>query len=312
MKNVLSLIGDTPLIELKKFSNPNARLFAKLEMFNPTHSIKDRIVSHIIHAAEHAGILKPGMTIIEATSGNTGAALAMIASMKVYSVILTTPGKTSPEKIAVMRSYGADVRVCPAAAKEGDPENYITLAKAIHQQTPNSFMLNQYNNPANIAAHYASTGPEIWEQMEGKVDYLIACGSSGGTITGVGRYLKERNPALKVIMPDPIGSIYYSYFKTKKMNPDHIKPYKTEGVGKDFICDCMDFSILDDVIQFTDEDAFSSVKKLALEEGILAGGSSGAALFAANQLASQLTEPAHIVVIFPDSGLKYVSTIFTA
>ena len=252
------------------------------------------------------------MTIIEATSGNTGAALAMIASMKVYSVILTTPGKTSPEKIAVMRSYGADVRVCPAAAKEGDPENYITLAKAIHQQTPNSFMLNQYNNPANIAAHYASTGPEIWEQMEGKVDYLIACGSSGGTITGVGRYLKERNPALKVIMPDPIGSIYYSYFKTKKMNPDHIKPYKTEGVGKDFICDCMDFSILDDVIQFTDEDAFSSVKKLALEEGILAGGSSGAALFAANQLASQLTEPAHIVVIFPDSGLKYVSTIFTA
>ncbi len=278
-------------------------------MFNPTYSIKDRIVSYLIDEAEKQGLLIPGMTLIEATSGNTGAALAMIGAQKKYPVILTTPAKTSPEKIILMKAYGADVRISPASTTKNDSNHYVTAAKTLHQSLPHSFLLDQYNNPANIAAHYRFTGPEIWEQMHGKIDYLIACGSSGGTITGVGRFLKERNPHIKIIMPDPIGSVYYDYFKTGKIHDNHIKPYKLEGAGKDSICQCMDFSIIDDIIQITDENAYHAMTQLVTQEGIFAGGSSGAAFYAACTLANILKKPANIVIIFPDSGLKYLSSL---
>jgi cystathionine beta-synthase len=303
----LNLIGNTPLVELKKIAQGSARYFAKLEMLNPTYSIKDRLVLHIVNDAEQKGLLMPGMTLIEASSGNTGTSLAMLGALKQYPVIITTPAKTSAEKIAFMRAYGADVRISPVSAKKDDPAHYVTVAHALHQANPRSFLLNQYNNPANIEAHYTTTGPEIWDQTQGKIDYLIACSSSGGTLTGIGRYLKQKNPAIKIIMPDPVGSVYYDYFKTGKINPAHIKPYQLEGVGKDYICGCMDFSIIDDVIQLTDEDAFDAVKKLALCEGIFAGGSSGAALHVAHVIANQVKTPVNIVIIFPDSGLKYLS-----
>ncbi|EKD73056.1 MAG: hypothetical protein ACD_45C00473G0010 [uncultured bacterium] len=309
MKDILNLVGNTPLIELKSFSTQNARLFAKLEMFNPTCSIKDRIVLHILNQARQQELISPGATIIEATSGNTGAALAMMGAILGYKIILTTPEKTSRTKISAMQAYGADVRVCPNSAKENEPEHYISLAKKLHATIPGSFMLNQYDNPANVEAHYLTTGPEIFTQMQGKIDYLVACGSSGGTVTGVGKFLKEHIPALKIIMPDPIGSVYYSYFKTGKENKNHIQSYAVEGVGKDMICSCMDFSLLDDVVQFTDKHAFAMVKKLALQEGIFAGGSSGAALYVSDLIIKQSTKLINIVVVFPDSGLKYPEII---
>ncbi|EKD55366.1 MAG: hypothetical protein ACD_60C00013G0008 [uncultured bacterium] len=306
MGDLLNCVGNTPLIELKSFSTRQVRLFAKLEMFNPTYSIKDRIVLHILTQAKQKKLLHPGATIIEATSGNTGAALAMMSALMGHKVILTTPEKTSRAKVNAMQAYGADVRISPASAKKGEPEHYISVAKELHSSTPDSFMLNQYENPANIEAHYLTTGPEILNQMKEKIDYLVACGSSGGTITGVGRFLKEYLPEIKVVMPDPVGSVYYSYFKTGKIDKNVIQPYAVQGVGKDFICGCMDFSVLDDIVQFKDQDAFDSVKKLALQEGIFAGGSSGAALYAADLLIKKIKRSANIVVIFPDSGLKYL------
>jgi len=311
MTNILSCIGNTPIVQLEKFNtNPNVQLSAKLEMFNPTLSIKDRIVDYMVTKAEKSGELRPGGVIVEATSGNTGASAAMIAAVKGYQAIITTPSKTSKEKVDMMRSYGATVHICPGNIGEDNPEHYITKAKALTKQTPNAYMLNQYNNLDNQEAHYTLTGPEIWEQTQGKIDYLIACGSSGGTVSGAGRYLKEQNPKIKIIMPDPVGSSYYDYFHHGKINPQNIAPYQAEGVGKDFICQCIDFSVVDDVVQFTDDDAFSCAKDIAKKEGLLLGGSSGAALFIAKKLITKMTEPANILVVCPDAGIKYLSSIF--
>jgi len=310
-KTILQTIGNTPLVRLQHLSpNKDVTILVKCEFMNPSHSIKDRIVSYIIADAEKNGLLKPGGTIVENTSGNTGAAVAMIAAIKGYKAILTMPDKVSKEKQDALRAFGAEIVVTPTSAAPDSPDHYVNTAKRIAAEIPNSFRINQYDNPKNPEAHYHSTAPEIWEQTGGKVDYFVASGSTGGTISGVGRFLKEKNPNVKIVMADPIGSIYYEYFKTKKI-PEHGScSYHVEGVGEDHLALAMDFSVLDDVLQFTDKDAFQVARRLAREEGILAGGSSGANVWAALQIAAKLTGPATIVTVLPDSGIKYLSKCF--
>ncbi|HJM93906.1 MAG: cysteine synthase family protein [Alphaproteobacteria bacterium] len=309
--NLLDTIGNTPLVSLENlFSKYRAKVFAKLEFFNPTSSIKDRIVHHIVADAEATGRLKPGGTIVENTSGNTGAAIAMIAALKGYRAVLTMPDKVSAEKQAALTALGAEIVVCPTDAAPGSADHYVQRARDIAAETPNSFMINQYDNLMNADAHYQSTGPEIWRQSGGAVDYFVASGSTGGTISGVGRYLKEQKSEVKVLMPDPIGSIYYTYFKTGRIDESEIGSYQVEGIGEDHIAKCMDFSVVDEMLQFTDDDAFAMTRRLAASEGILAGGSSGANLFGCMKLAERLDAPVNIVTVLPDSGLKYLSKIF--
>lgn len=308
---LLKTIGNTPLVRLKRM-NPFSpvTILLKLEFFNPSGSIKDRIVAHIVDDAQNKGLIKPGGTLIENTSGNTGAAVAMIAALRGYNAILTLPDKVSQEKQNALKAFGAKLVVCPTSAAPDDPEHYVNKAKALQEATPNSFRLNQYDNLKNPEAHYLTTGPEIWQQTNGEVDYLIAAGSTGGTVSGTGRYLKEKNPRVKVIMPDPVGSIYYDYFKTGRV-PEHGNcNYFVEGVGEDHLAKALDFSVLDDVVPFTDKEAFLMARQLAKEEGILVGGSAGANLKVALDIAKTLTKPATIVVIVPDGGLKYLSKIY--
>ncbi|MDA1101158.1 MAG: cysteine synthase family protein [Proteobacteria bacterium] len=308
---LLDTIGETPLVALEHlFAGKSAKVFAKLEYFNPTGSIKDRIVRHIIEDAERTGLLQPGGCIVENTSGNTGAAIAMVAAIKGYRAVLTMPDKVSREKQAALIALGAEIVVCPTNAMPGTAEHYVQRARDIAAATANSFMLNQYDNPKNAEAHYLTTGPEIWRQMDGKIDYFVACGSTGGTVSGVGRYLKEQNPHIKVLMPDPIGSIYYTYFTTGEIDESEIASYQVEGIGEDHIAQCMDFSVVDEMMQFNDDDAFGLTRQLAACEGILAGGSSGGNLFGCMKLAERLEQPANIVTVFPDTGLKYLSSIF--
>jgi cystathionine beta-synthase/cysteine synthase A len=310
-KTILQTIGQTPLVRLQHLSpNPLVTILVKCEFFNPSTSIKDRIVSYIIADAEKQGLLQPGGTIVEGTSGNTGAAAAMIGAIKGYKVILTMPDKVSKEKQDALRAFGATIIVCPTSASPDDPSHYVNTSIRLAKEIPNSFRINQYDNLKNPEAHYYTTGPEIWGQTGGEIDYFIAAGSTGGTISGIGRYLKERKPNIKTIMPDPVGSIYYHYFKTKQL-PEHGScSYQVEGVGEDHMTKAINFSLIDDVIQFTDKDAFTTARRLAKEEGILAGGSSGANVWAALQIAARLERPATIVTILPDSGIKYLSKCY--
>lgn len=309
--SILDTIGNTPLVKLLHLNpNPLVTILLKLEFLNPGGSIKDRIVLHIINDAEKRGLLKPGGTIIENTSGNTGAAVAMIAAIRGYKAILTMPDKVSKEKQNALKAYGAEVIVTPTSAAPDSPEHYVNLAISLAEKTPNSFRINQYDNPKNPEAHYLTTGPEIWEQTQGKVDYLVASGSTGGTISGIGRYLKEKKPSVKVILPDPIGSIYYPYFKTGKIPHDGNCNYQVEGIGEDHMAKAIDFSVIDDVVQVTDQNAFNTARLLAQKEGILAGGSSGVNVWAAIELAKTLTAPATIVAIVPDGGIKYLSKMY--
>lgn len=311
MASILEFIGNTPLVKLNHINpNPNVLILAKLEFLNPSGSIKDRIVLHIINDAEKRGLLKPGGTIIENTSGNTGAAVAMIAAIRGYKAILTMPDKVSLEKQNALKAFGAEIIVTPTSAAPDAPDHYVNVAKRLADETPNSFRINQYDNPKNPEAHYLSTAPEIWKQTNGKVDYFIASGSTGGTISGVGKFLKERNPNVKIIMPDPIGSIYYEYFKTKKIPEGGNCSYMIEGIGEDHLAKAMDFSVLDEVVQVKDADAFRTGRLLATKEGILAGGSSGANVWAAIELAKKLKEPATIVTVLPDGGIKYLSKMY--
>jgi len=308
---ILETIGNTPLVKLQSLNpNPLVTILLKLEFLNPSGSIKDRIVRYIIDDAEKKGLLKPGGTIIENTSGNTGAAVAMIAAIRGYRAILTMPDKVSKEKQNALRAYGAEIVVTPTSASPDSPEHYVNTAKRLAQTIPNSFRVNQYDNLKNPEAHYLTTGPEIWEQSHGKIDYFIAATSTGGTISGIGRFLKEKNPQIKIIMPDPIGSIYYPYFKTKKIPKDSNCNYFLEGIGEDHLVQALDFSLVDDVVPVKDRDAFYVTRQLARKEGILAGGSSGANVWAAIELAKTLTTPATIVTIIPDGGVKYLSKIF--
>jgi len=310
-QSVLDTIGKTPLIKLNKlFPKKDVEIFVKLEYLNPSGSIKDRIAKYIIEEAEASGKLQPGGTIVENTSGNTGAAAAMIAAAKGYRCILTMPDKVSEEKQNALKAFGADIHICPTSATPDSPDHYVNTAKRIAEETPNSFRINQYDNPLNPEAHYKSTGPEIWAQMNEKIDVFVYSSSTGGTVSGVGRFLKEQDNKIQVIVPDPIGSVFYPYFKTGQLPENASCTYYLEGIGEDHITKAIDFSVIDDMMQVDDRDAFSINHQLATEEGVLAGGSSGANVWAAIEIAKQATKPLRIVTIMCDSGVKYLSKIY--
>lgn len=311
LKNLLDTVGNTPLVPLLHLNtNPLVTILVKLEFMNPSGSVKDRIVKYIIEDAEKRGLLKPGGTIVENTSGNTGAAVAMYAAMRGYKAILTMPDKVSQEKQNALKAFGAKIVVCPTSAAPDSPDHYVNKAKQIAKETPNSFRIDQYDNPKNPEAHYLTTGPEIWKQSDGKVDIFVASGSTGGTVSGVGKFLKEKNPKLKVVMPDPKGSIYFEYFKTGKVPEGGNCNYFVEGIGEDHIAHAMDFKVVDEMMQFDDKQAFQTARLLAEKEGILAGGSSGANVWAALEIAKKCTKPTTIVTIIPDGGIKYLSKIY--
>lgn len=314
-QNILDTIGNTPLVRLNRivFGNCAATILAKVEFFNPAGSIKDRIGLNIIENAEKTGLLRPGGTIVEATSGNTGAGLALAAAVKGYKTIFVMPDKMSEEKVRFLRAFGARVVITPTAVAPEDPRSYYSVAARIVQETPNSILANQYHNPANPASHYQSTGPELWTQTAGKIDVLVAGMGTGGTISGTARYLKEMNPNIKVVGVDIEGSLLQQTWKEGKIPTDpHPKTYKIEGIGEDFLPSTLDLSLIDEVVQVSDRESFQMARRLVREEGIFAGGSSGSAV--SGLLKSEIVhslKPGQIaVVILPDSGSRYLSKIF--
>lgn len=313
LNSILETIGNTPLIKLNKLANQTkATVLAKVEYFNPGQSVKDRIAVKMIEDAEREGKIKPGGTIIEGTSGNTGMGLALAAVVKGYKCIFTTTDKQSMEKVYLLRALGAEVKICPTNVEPDDPRSYYSVAKRLSQEIPNSYYPNQYDNLSNTQAHYESTGPEIWKQTEGKITHFIAGMGTGGTITGTAKYLKEKNPNIKVVGIDSVGSVYLSYSKTGIFDKTQIAPYLTEGIGEDIIPGNIDFKYIDTVIQCNDADAFHTTRALAKKEGLFIGGSCGAAVWGALEYArlNQLTENDVVVVLLPDSGTRYVSKIY--
>lgn len=310
-QNILELVGNTPIVKLNKIvKDLPCPVFAKLEFFNPGHSSKDRIGLHIIEEAAKEGILKKGATIVETTSGNTGFSIAMASAVKGYKCILAVSDKTKEDKIAFLKALGAEVHVCPANVPAEDPRSYYETAKRIHQETPNSIYINQYFNLKNIDAHYLSTGPEIWEQTDGQITHLIAASGTGGTISGVGRYLKEKNPEIKIIGVDADGSVIRTYHETGELDKSKIKPYRIEGLGKNLIPGATDFSVIDEYVTVTDEDSAYCTRLLALEEGILAGYTSGAVIQGLREYKNRLSENDFAVVIFPDHGSRYMNKVY--
>lgn len=286
-------------------------VLAKAEFFNPGGSIKDRIGLPIIEAAERDGSLKPGGVIVEATSGNTGIGLALAAALRGYRCIFTMPDKMSQEKVRLLKAFGAEVIITPTAVPPDHPDNYLETAKRITKQTRNSVFANQFYNDANPAAHYATTGPEIWEQTEGKVTHFVYAAGTGGTITGVGRYLKEKNPKIKIVAGDPVGSILAEKWKTKGKASPEGTPYKVEGIGQDKVPGTLDMSVVDDFVTVTDRESFTMARRLTREEGLFVGGSSGLIVHVAVQLAERLNDPnALVVAALPDTGERYLSKLF--
>lgn len=308
-QNILEIIGNTPLVKINKL-NPNKRvlLLAKLEFLNPGGSIKDRIGPYLIDSAEKKRKLKKGGIIVEPTSGNTGVGLAQVATIRGYKTIFVMPDKMSEEKRNLLRAYGAKVVVTPTAVSPEDERSYYQVSNKLTSEIPGAFKPDQYSNPANPEAHFQSTGPEIWQQTEGKVTHVVVGMGTGGTISGIGKYLKKKNPKIKIIGVDPVGSVYFEYFQTKKI-PKLFKTYKVEGVGEDFLPATMDFSVVDNVLQVSDKESFIIARRLAREEGILSGGSSGMALAGARKLAKKLKKGL-IVVILPDSGRNYLTKFY--
>lgn len=312
--SVLELVGNTPMIKLKKITSAfKGNYLAKLESSNPGQSSKDRIALYIINEAERKGLIKPGDTIIETTSGNTGFSLAMISAIKGYKCILAVSSKSSRDKIETLKNMGAKVYVCPANVAADDPRSYYEVAKRLHRENKNSIYINQYFNSLNTDAHYHSTGPEIWEQTEGKITHLVACSGTGGTISGSARYLKEQNPNIKIIGVDAYGSVIKKYHETREFDKNEIYPYRIEGLGKNLIPTAIDFDSIDEFIKVTDEESAHSAKELAKVEGLFLGYTSGAVIQALKQLNEKnyFTANDCVVTIFPDHGSRYLSKIYS-
>lgn len=310
-KNIVELVGNTPMIRLNRIPikyGIDAEVYAKLEFLNPGGSVKDRIGIKMIQQAEKEGKIKEGATIIEPTSGNTGVGIALYAISKGYKLIFTIQDKQSTEKVNILKALGAEVIVCPTAVARDDPRSYYQVAKRLEKEIPNSYCPDQYENKNNPIAHYETTGPEIYNDTNGKITYFFAGIGTGGTISGVGKFLKEKNKNIKVIGVDPEGSIIYDYFKTGKIVQP--KVYKTEGIGEDFIPATLDFSVIDDIVQVSDKETFLMARELVKSEGILAGGSSGTVISGLIKYKDKLKKSDVVVVLLPDSALRYLGKIF--
>jgi cystathionine beta-synthase len=310
--NILGAVGDTPMVRINAITGGvvRATVLAKIETFNPGNSIKDRMAIKMIEDAERAGKLKPGGTIIEGTSGNTGMGLAIVAVVKGYKCIFTTTDKQSKEKVDALKAFGAEVIVCPTNVDPEDPRSYYSVSSRLEKEIPNSWKANQYDNLSNTAAHYEQTGPEIWTQTSGAVTHLVVGVGTGGTISGVGRYLKEQNPRIKVWGIDTYGSVFKKYKETGIFDKNEIYPYITEGIGEDFLPQNVDFSVIDDFEKVTDKDAAVMTRRLAREEGIFAGNSAGAAMAGLLQLKEHFGEDDVVVVIFHDHGSRYLGKMY--
>ena len=307
--NILEAIGHTPLVRLNRIAKDlKPQIYVKAEFMNPGGSVKDRIGMTMIHDAEKRGLLKPGGTIIEGTSGNTGMGLALVAAVRGYKCVFTTTDKQSKEKVDLLKALGAEVIVCPTAVEPEDPRSYYSVAKKLAREIPNSYYPNQYDNPMNPEAHYLTTGPEIWEDSEGKITHFVCGLGTGGTISGAGKYLKEKNPAVKIIGVDPYGSLYYDFVKTG--TTIKAKTYVVEGIGEDFFPTTMNLKILDDIIQVNDEECFVVARRLAKLEGLFTGGSGGGCLSGALRLAKNLGPSDFLVVLLPDTGMRYLSKVY--
>ncbi|MBU2061905.1 MAG: cysteine synthase family protein [Bacteroidetes bacterium] len=312
--NVLELIGNTPLIKLNKVAEKlEGNFYAKVEAFNPGHSSKDRIALYIIEEAERKGILSPGDTIIETTSGNTGFSLAMVSIIKGYSCILAVSSKSSKDKIDMLRSLGAKVYVCPAHVAADDDRSYYNVAKRLHEETKGSVYINQYFNQLNIDAHYNSTGPEIWKQTNGKITHLVACSGTGGTISGTAKYLKEQNPEIKILGVDAFGSVLKKYHETREFDYDEIYPYRIEGLGKNLIPSATDFDMIDKFMKVTDEESAHTAREITRKEGLFVGYTSGAVMQAIKQYAEagEFNASSNVIAIFPDHGSRYMSKVYS-
>ena len=310
-KNILETIGQTPLVRLNKITATiPATVVAKVESFNPGNSVKDRMAVKMIEDAEADGRLKPGGVIVEGTSGNTGMGLALAAIVKGYKLICVSTDKQSKEKFDVLRAVGAEVIVCPTAVAPEDPRSYYSVSKRIASETPNAWYVNQYDNPSNAQAHYEQTGPEIWKQTDGKITHFVVGVGTGGTISGVGRYLKEQNPDIKIWGIDTYGSVFKKYHETGIFDENEIYPYITEGIGEDILPENVDFDVIDQFEKVTDKDAAVYTRKLAREEGIFAGNSCGAAIKGVLQLAPHFTSDDLVVVLLHDSGSRYIGKMY--
>lgn len=313
LNSITEAIGNTPLVKLNKVMGAtDGTVLAKVEYFNPGNSIKDRIAVKMIEDAEAKGLLKPGGTIVEGTSGNTGMGLALVAIAKGYKCIFTTTDKQSKSKVDILRAMGAEVIVCPTNVEPEDPNSYYSVAARLAEETENCYYPNQYDNKSNLQAHYETTGPEIWEQTEGKITHYVAGMGTGGTISGVGKYLKEKNPNIKVIGIDSVGSVYKKYFETGEFDKNEIKPYMTEGIGEDIIPGTIEFEYIDAVLQVNDKESALDTRALAKEEGLFIGWSCGAAVAGVKNYIKQqpLKKDEMMVVVLPDSGTRYISKVY--
>ena len=307
--NVLEAVGATPIVRLNHVgSQVSSDIYVKLEYLNPGGSMKDRVAINIVRDYERRGLLKEGGTIIEATSGNTGMGLALVAALRDYKCIFVMPDKMSEEKIKSLQAFGARVVVCPTSVEPEDPRSYYSVSRRLAEETPGAVLANQYYNPANPEAHYLSTGPEIWSQTNGEIDVFCAGMGTGGTLSGCARYFKERNPEIHIVGVDPVGSLYYDYVKTGTMVKPH--PYKVEGIGEDFLPGTMNLGIISEIIRVNDKECFLMTRELVRREGVFCGGSGGAAVAGAIKYAERIREKKNIVVLIPDSAQKYLSKIF--
>ncbi len=308
LNNILEAVGHTPIVKLNKcVPNSPHNFYAKVEMFNPGSSVKDRVALKIIELAEKRGDLKPGGTIVEATSGNTGIGLALVAAVKGYKCVIAIPDKMSSEKINTLKAYGAEVIITPAGVEADDPRSHYSVAKE-YSKKHGAFLANQFNNPDNIQAHYETTGPELWEQMDGKLDVFVGGAGTGGTLSGVSKYLKEKNPNIQIVCVDPVGSILYETFYHGK----HFTPpgkYEVEGIGEDMLPENVQFNRIDHFVQIEDKETFLKCREILKTEGLFIGPSSAASLVGALKYAKTVTEPKNIVVLFPDSSSKYLSKV---